>query len=303
MKKELKNPGASVRQRLLNLSRKKREDFNYTLNRYAIERFLFRLGRSPYAEKFILKGATLFLYWQIDAYRQTRDINLLMFGSDDPAKLEEIFKAICRLPVEEDGLLFNEDSVKGEVIRDSQEYGGARIFLAGNCDSAKIRLQFDIGFGDRITPQPVEADMPVLLDHPAPHLKIYPPETFIAEKFEAMVKLGMANSRLKDFFDVWMLSQNFLFQGEIFCRALENTFNRRKTPLPADTPLALTAQFYSDPDKNKQWKSFLGIKKINSPVPKLPDLMAELSAFLLPALAMIRKRNFEKTWNPPNGWK
>jgi len=210
MKKELKNPGASVRQKLLNLSREKREDFNYTLNRYAIERFLFRLGNSESAERFILKGAMLFLYWGIDSYRQTRDIDLLMFGNDNLAELEGIFKSICRLPVEEDGLIFRENSVTGEIIRDSQEYGGVRIFLKGNLDTAVVRLQFDIGFGDSITPQPVEASMPVLLTaFPAPHLKIYPPETVIAEKFEAMVKLGMANSRMKDFFDIWILSQGF----------------------------------------------------------------------------------------------
>lgn len=165
-KKTLKNIGASVRQRLLNISREKSEEFQYNLTRYAVERFLFRFSKSEYSKQFILKGALLFLFWGTEQHRQTRDVDFLGFGENNISILENIFKDICNVTVEEDGFIFHENSVKGELIRNAQEYGGIRIFVDGILSTAKVRLQFDIGFGDSVTPSPVEAEMPVLLNYP-----------------------------------------------------------------------------------------------------------------------------------------
>ena len=196
-----RNLAASVRQRLLNRARERGEDFNYLLTRYANERLLFRLAESAHRDQFVLKGATLFELWHDAVHRATRDVDLLGFGEPALERMRAIFRELCIVDVEPDGLCFLETSVRAERIHDGQEYGGVRVRLAADLDGARITLQLDIGFGDAVTPGVVEAKFPTLLDFPAPRLRTYPRETVVAEKFEAVVRLGIANTRMKDFYD------------------------------------------------------------------------------------------------------
>ena len=210
---EVKNLAASVKARLANLAREQKEDFQELLSRYGRERLLYRLGVSEYQDRFILKGAFLFAYWTGAPHRPTRDMDFLGHGAPDIALLEEVFRELCKLEVEPDGLEFQPDSVKGERIKDEEKYEGVRLHMTALLEKTRVTLQVDVGFGDRIVPGPEEIDFPTLLDFPAPHLKSYTRETMVSEKFEAMVKLGMLNTRMKDFFDVWSASQEFLFEG------------------------------------------------------------------------------------------
>ena len=218
------NMAASVRQRLLNLARERRENFDYLLTRFGLERFLYRLANSPFRDRFILKGAMFFLLWGMDEHRPTRDADFLGFGENDAENLVAIFQDVCRVAVEDDGLIFDPASVQAAAIREEMEYGGIRVTLPAILDRARISLQFDVGFGDAVTPLAEEVDYPTLLDLPAPHLRIYPKETVIAEKFQAMVHLGIANSRMKDFYDIWVMARSFDFDGSVLKTAIERTF-------------------------------------------------------------------------------
>jgi predicted nucleotidyltransferase component of viral defense system len=213
MTKEPKDVGASVRARLLGLARERKEDFQLVLTRYANERLLFRLAQSPHASRFVLKGAALFTVWTGEPHRATRDIDLLGFGDPSEEALRSLFAEVLALEVAEDGVQFDLGSMTVGPIREDQEYGGVRIVLGAQLTSAKVRLQIDVGFGDAITPDAVVVSLPALLDFPAPRLRAYPRETVVAEKTEAMVKLGLANSRMKDFYDLVILSRMFEFLG------------------------------------------------------------------------------------------
>lgn len=205
----LKDLSASVRARLTNLAKEQNEDFQELLSRYARERLLYRLSISEYQARFILKGALLFTSWTGSPHRPTRDLDLLGHGPTELALLEKAFREVCLVEVQPDGLEFQSDSVDGERIKEGENYEGVRLHLKVLLGNARIVLQVDVGFGDRVVPKPEDIDFPVLLDFPAPHLKSYPRETVVAEKFEAMVKLGMLNSRMKDFYDLWILSESF----------------------------------------------------------------------------------------------
>lgn len=244
--KEGRNVAASVHQRLLNRAREQGVDFNLVLQRYAIERFLYRLGLSSEVDRFTLKGATLFLVWAGQAFRPTRDVDLLGTGPEDHAAIRRAMEAICAVQFPEDGVVFDPAGTRVDDIRDEQEYGGVRVRLQGNLGQARLALQVDIGFGDTITPGREEQDYPTLLDHPAPRLWAYPRETFVAEKFEAMVRLGRPNSRVKDFWDVAALARRFAFDGETLRSAIDETFRRRRTPLGDKRPEALRPAFYED---------------------------------------------------------
>ncbi|MBI4455125.1 MAG: nucleotidyl transferase AbiEii/AbiGii toxin family protein [Acidobacteria bacterium] len=255
--KRSKDVAASVRQRLLHKSRVQGEDFQLVLIKYVAERLLYRLSQSAYSEKFILKGAMLFSVWGGTPHRATRDLDLLGTGNNRIPALEEIFREICRIPVEDAGLEFLHETVRGEEIQEEQEYEGVRLSFRARLAEARIPLQVDIGFGDAVTPSAEIEKYPTLLDFPAPHLLVYPREAVVAEKFQAMVIFGIANSRMRDFFDIWFLSRHFEFFGTRLCSAIQATFDQRKTPLRAQTPLALTAAFYEDPDKQRQWQGLL----------------------------------------------
>ena len=299
------NVAASVRQRLLNHAKDRNEDFNFMLGRFAAERLLYRLSVSEHAATFVLKGALLFLLWSDHIYRPTRDVDLLGFGDSSIGKLEDIFRDVCRVEVVEDGLVFAVDSVKGSGIREDQEYDGVRITLLAFLGTARIPLQIDIGFGDAITPEVEAVEFPLLLTVPAlpaPKLNAYPRETVIAEKLEAMVALGMANSRMKDFYDLLTLARNFSFDGTVLVRAVQNTFARRGTPVPETTPIALTDEFANDAAKASQWTNFL--KRVNVQADELAKVIDQLRRFLLPVLAAAGNRSvFDKNWVAGKNWQ
>ena len=301
------NVAASVRQRLYNLAKEKDEDFNFVLGRFVAERLLYRLSISECADDFVLKGALLFLLWSDHLYRPTRDVDLLGYCESSIGKLEDTFRKVCRAQVVEDGLVFDADSVQGASIREDQEYDGVRITLTARLGNARIPMQIDIGFGDAITPGVEVVEFPLLLTTPAlpaAKLNAYPRETVIAEKLEAMVALGMANSRMKDFHDLFTLAQNFSFDGTVLVRAVKNTFERRTTPLPHAPPIALTAEFSADIAKAAQWRNFLKRVTHQGAKLELTQVIEQLSQFLLPVLAAAENREeFHQSWIVGKSWQ
>ena len=298
----MKNHAASVRDRLLKLAKERKENFQFVLTRYGIERFLYRLSRCPHAGAFVLKGAQLFAIWSASPHRPTKDIDMLGTGAPDPERLAAVVREVLTTEVEEDGLTFELDSVGAERIRGGEEYEGVRITLRAHLAGARIPLQVDVGFGDAVTPGPVEAVFPTLLDHPAPRLATYPRETVVAEKFQAMVELGMANSRMKDFYDVMTLAQKFAFDGRLLGRAIRNTFERRKTDLPAGAPTALTPEFFEDRGKKVQWAAFVDRTRLQPG--SLEHVAGRISEFLLPIIdALQAPSEFDRTWEPGGPWR
>jgi predicted nucleotidyltransferase component of viral defense system len=274
-----RNPAASVRARLLNLARQRKEPFDRLLTRYALERLLYRLSLSAHRERFALKGAMLVTTWFEEAHRPTRDLDLLAFGTSDAESLLRTFREICTVAAG-DPVKFDGKSFRVERVREDLAYVGLRLRGTATLDDARISLAIDIGFGDATEPGLSEVELPVLLDAPLPKLKAYAPETVIAEKFQAMVMLGRANSRMKDFYDIWMLAKVRRFEGDGLPRAITATFARRKTGVPADLPDALTQAFANDPDKQKQWADF--VIQLNHAAPGLNEVIADLAAFLMP---------------------
>lgn len=301
-----RNTAASVRDRLLELARQRGEEFQLILTRYGLERLLYRLSQSEYRNRFILKGAMLFTLWDDQMHRPTRDVDFLGFGDSGEGTLREIFRNLCDLPVEDDGLVFLADSVKVESIRDATEYGGTRVVLLGELAGARIPIQADIGFGDAVTPEPEEVEYPTLLGYPTPRLKAYPRETVVAEKYQALVNLGMANSRMKDFYDLWIMAHQFEFDGLTLSKAVRNTFARRQTPLPKQTPSGLSSTFYDDKQKNLQWNAFLskGILLTTSTPPSIEEVCHQLETFLMqPTQALEDNQAFTRQWPPGGPWK
>jgi predicted nucleotidyltransferase component of viral defense system len=261
MKEKKKNIAASVRQKLANYAKENDLDFNLLLYRFANERFLYRLSISEYKDQFLLKGATLFTIWFDAPHRPTRDIDLLGFGSNEIADIEEIFIELCRIETE-DGLLMDAESVKGIEIKEGEEYQGVRISLLAFLGKARINLQVDVGFGDAVMPKAEMIKIPTVLALPAPELRAYQKETVIAEKFEALVKLGMLNSRMKDFWDLYILIGEFEFDQKLLQKAIKATFERRQTTLTDKLPIALTEEFINDKGKQTQWNAFLRKNKL-----------------------------------------
>lgn len=229
--KPLKNIAASVHQRLLNAARESGRPFNELVQYYALERWLYRLAQSNYRNQFVLKGALMLLVWKLPVTRPTRDIDLLGRVSNDLESVRGVIAAICRIPAEDDGMVFAPETVTTERIAEDADYEGVRAKFNASLGNTRLPMQVDIGFSDIITPEPAAIVYPVVLGHPAPELHAYTRETVIAEKFEAMVKLGELNSRMKDFFDIWMLARTGEFQGSELSRAVERTFHRRGTTL------------------------------------------------------------------------
>jgi len=278
-----KNIAASVKARLQNVAVKRGEDFNLLLLRYGIERLLFRLSQSPYADRFLLKGAMLFVVWDEKTHRPTRDLDLLGFGPSEKEDLLQIFRAVVATLVVDDGLVFDPDLVRAEKIREDNTYGGIRVRLMGKLGPAEVPVQIDVGVGDAVTPAPESASFPTLLDFPAPYVRTYPVYTVVAEKFEAMVKLGMANTRMKDFHDVWFLARRFEFDRTILRQAIEATFARRQTNL-APSPEPLTDEIANDPTKQAQWAAFLRRNGLTSAPSQFNEVVSELRRFLGPVL-------------------
>lgn len=300
MKPEPKrNLPASVRQRLLTLSQRRKEPFDLVLVRYGIERLLYRLSLSPHAEKFLLKGAMLFAIWSDGTHRPTRDVDLLGSGPHDDETLKAIFVELCRLETEPDGLTFLSESVAVAPIREEAAYPGTRVTLEARLENARISIQVDIGFGDVVTPEPDEVEFPALLDFPAPHLRAYPIYTVVAEKLEASVRLGEANTRMKDFFDLWYLSRKFSFEGELLKDAIIRTFARREMPLPPIVPVALTPDFAEL--KVATWTAFIRRNAL-APV-ELTTTLDAIRTFAWPAMAAAATAtDFCQRWTPASGW-
>ena len=252
-----RNLAASIRARLKQRADATKQDFNLILTHYGLERLLYRLSISQHAGNYLLKGALLFSLWYDQPHRPTRDADLLGFGPDDIDTAVAAFREICALEVE-DGIAFDPTTVKGSVIRKDAGYGGVRIDLLGKLDSARITLQVDIGFGDAVTPAPESVSYPVLLDGlPAPRLRSYPKYTVVAEKLHAVCLLGMANTRMKDYFDLWVLLSEGSLELSALRRAVEATFARRQLTMPAEVPSGLSDSFAQDAAKRAQRAAFL----------------------------------------------
>lgn len=257
-----KHSSASVLARLLNLAKQRGDDYSLLLNRFGLERLLDRLSRSQHANRFLLKGALLFSLWYEQPHRPTRDADLLGFGPQDVDDLIATFRELAAIDLD-DGIVFDPESVRAEPIREDNVYGGVRVRLVGRIGSSRCSLQVDVGFGDAVTPEPESVAYPTLLhDFESLKLKVYPVYTVIAEKYQAMVTLGAANTRLKDFYDLAVIARRTKLDGAMLARAIAATFARRQTALPSAPPLALQAEFAADPAKQRQWSGFIARNRL-----------------------------------------
>ena len=279
----IKNVGASVRQRLLNYAQTNGRPFAEVLQYYAMERFLYRLAVSPHSGKFLLKGALLLTAWQAPISRPTMDIDLLGKTNNQVDAIVRLMQEVAQLEVPNDGVIFDTASFAGEAIREDADYSGVRVTFGGNLDKAKIHMQIDIGFGDVVTPEPEQLSYPTILDFPGPTLFGYSRETAIAEKLQALVQLRMLNSRMKDYFDLWLLSQHPQLNEETLRRAIRSTFDNRTTAIDA-APVGLSAKFCGDPKKQSQWRAFLRRSQITEAPESLSEIGAHLQRFFVPIL-------------------
>ena len=294
-----KNPAASIRAKLLSLSREKGEDYQRVLGRFAIERFLYRLSISTYRDRFVLKGATLFTLWTGETHRPTKDLDLLGWGSSAIVDVEQVFRDICEI-AEDDGIVFDSHSVQGTTIKENDEYNGIQIRFRAELAGAQITLQVDIGFGDAVFPEPELATFPVLLPMSAPIIRAYPREASIAEKLHAMVQLDIRNSRMKDFYDIWFMANNWTFKLESLRNAIALSFQRRGSVMPNGVPFALTDEFLTDSQKMQLWKAFAGRLNAGDNALTLAEVGAVLRAFLVPCLSS--ETDTAQVWTPTIGW-
>jgi len=277
---------ASFHARLLNRAKARGEDFNLVLVRYALERFLYRLSQLPARESYWLKGAMLFDLWFDVAHRPTRDADFLGFGPMEAGVLADTVREICAVPAD-DGMSFDPASIVIDDIREDARYGGLRVRLVGRLGNARTTVQLDVGYGDAVTPGPEEANYPTLLeDQPAPQLRVYPRASVVAEKLEAIVSLGMANTRLKDYFDLRALAREGALDAQQLADAIAATFTRRGTTVPAEMPLGLTDEFAHDPAKRAQWKAFLGKNRLEAP--GLDEVVTNVRTFVAVPLTLAR---------------
>jgi predicted nucleotidyltransferase component of viral defense system len=298
----VKNLAASIHARLAQRRAKTGEDYNVLLVRFTLERLLYRLSRSRHREQFILKGAMLFAVWDSALQRATRDLDLLGFGQPNPERLAEVFRELCGIAVEADGVVFDPRSVACEDIRAQDEYAGIRVKLRATVGKAVMPLQVDVGFGDALSVAPEEITFPVLLDMSAPKLRAYARETVVAEKLEAIVKLGMLNSRFKDYFDLHYLAQKFPFDGNLLAKSIAATFERRGTAFPAGLPAGLTPTFSTDPAKLRGWQAFWLKTGLKNERPPLANVIELLVKFLeRPLSAAAKKEPLSVTWKS-NRW-
>ena len=297
------NHAASAYAKLMNIAGEQKLNFMSLLIRYATERFLYRLSVSESASHFVLKGGNLFTIWQKGQnFRPTADTDMLYLGNANQNHLKKIFLQIAQTPVNlNDGMRFDIDSFRLNPISEESEYGGTRITFNGFLTNARIPLQFDIGIGDAITPAPELTDFPVLLDGPAPQLKTYPMVTAIAEKAEVMITRGIINSRMKDFYDIWLLSELFDHDYSILCKAIRNTFTRRKVPIPTKMPDAWTSQFATSPIKSTQWKAFLHNNILYLAPADFSLVIDRIATFLNPVF--FPPVDLPKKWVAAQGWK
>lgn len=264
---------------------------------------MYRIGSSPYRDRFILKGALLFHLLDEGEYRPTRVLDLLGYGEFSDEQIKDLFREFCNMEIEWDGIVFDQETLSVTEIRADQEYKGKRVlFLAFLC-GARIRMQVDIAFGDSVSPQAREVSYPTILDLPKPRIKAYPLENVISEKAHTIASLGIQNSRMKDYFDIWFLSRNHSFKGEILVKAITATFNRRNTLIPTQIPLGLSDDFSRDRVKNKQWDAFITRIGMDKQASVLSRTVDDLRIFLLPLLeAAATNKPFYLTWKAGGPW-
>lgn len=299
-KRPIKNMVASVHQRLLEIAKEKNRPFQDVLQLYALERWLFRLSQSRHRDRFVLKGALLLVAWKMSSTRPTRDIDLLGRVSNDLESVRSLIADISQTSVEDDGLTFDPASVTTERIAEDADYEGVRAKFQGRLGNSRIAMQVDIGFSDVVTPGPTMTSYPTFLEQPAAELLAYNRETAIAEKFEAMVKLGELNSRMKDFFDVWLLANTFPFEGRMLAAAVEATFSRRQTPIEVE-PICFSEEFATN--ENTQWNAFVRRGRLEA-VPDFPEVVRCVRVFLQsPAQALSNHEDFVLKWRPGGPWE
>ena len=297
------NVAASVRARLLKVSKERREDFTLTLMNYAAERFLYRLAQSKYRDRFVLKGAMLFAVRVGEQYRPTRDLDLLGLGEASEPAVASAVRDIATTKVDDDGLVFDVDGLEVHAIREDNAYGGIRAVMQARLAEARIHVQIDVGFGDAITPAATDLDFPTLLaDMPSPNVLAYPTETIVAEKVEAMVHLGLSNSRMKDFTDLAIAARRTDFEGSTLAAAIRATFRRRGTQLPEGEIVGLSDRFLQDERAQANWKAYVkreGLQGFES----LAQVIEELRAFLSRPIEHARTGETSGArWAPGGPW-
>lgn len=293
----------SVRVRLQNKAHENGRPFQELLQYYGLERYLYRLSQTPHVDKFLLKGALMLHVWELTQSRPTRDIDLLGHLDNEVAPLEAITKEICKAPVVDDGLRFDPTTVVGERIKEHAETPGVRITFTGFLGNSRIPMQIDVGFGDLVYPPAQKHFYPTLLEFPPPTLRMYPRETLVAEKFEAIVTLGSTNSRMKDFFDLWLLSRQFDFDGSELAQAISQTFAHRETEIDA-SPIALSTEFTTSEAVQMQWSAFVRRSQLDAGPATLEEIREPLREFLLPlAEALARAETFRDVWVAPGRWQ
>jgi predicted nucleotidyltransferase component of viral defense system len=296
------NLAASVHQRLLNHARATGRPFNEVLQRFALERFLYRLGHSPYARRFVLKGALMLTAWQVPYPRPTRDIDLLGRMDNNLAQVVSAIEAICQESVTDDGLRFETEGIVGERITETANYAGVRLRFAAFLGKARIPMRIDVGFGDPLVPGSSLVQLPTVLDFPPPEVQGYSRESAIAEKYQIMVYLGQINSRMKDFYDIWALATHFSFDGPTLAQAIAETFESRGTLLSLH-PTIFSDAFAQDGEKQAQWEAFLRRLGGEDAPGDLQEAIQLIAAFLYPVTqALVEGRAFEQRWEPGRRW-
>jgi predicted nucleotidyltransferase component of viral defense system len=294
--------GASVRQRLLNQSRAQGRPFQELLQYFAMERFLYRLSKSPFSDRFVLKGALLLTAWRAPLSRPTMDIDLAGRTSNELGHIAELVGAVCAIVAEPDGVEFDRASIEVSRIKEGADYAGVRVRFHATLAKARIPMQIDIGFGDVMVPGPTQVEYPTLLDFPAPVLQAYPRETVIAEKLEALTKLGLLNSRMKDYYDLALLSRMYSFEGENLIEAIVATFRHRGTSIEAE-PIGLMDAFYADRARAVQWRAFVRRSRFTEQSGDLERLVVEIRTFVFPLLAAAAgEKPLKARWQAGGPW-
>jgi hypothetical protein len=293
----------SIRRRLRNELRARGEDVTLGLQRYAVERFLYRLGQSPHRQRFVLKGATLFAIWGT-AYRPTRDIDFTGYGSADQADVLRDVREICETPDAVDQLAFDVENITVEPIRDGSEYDGLRIKIRARLGDSDIPVQIDVGFGNAIVPGPEETEYRTILGDPPPRILAYPRESVVAEKLNAMVTLGERNSRYKDFYDLYSMANSFPFDKDTLVRAVRATFERRATRIDQALPAPLAAPFYASADRITQWRAYVTRNGLDGAPTDFPQVGEVISRFLQPVWSgLFANAEEQGDWQPGGPWQ
>ncbi len=300
--RDLKNIPASIHARLLNEAKARGESFDQVRQYFAIERFLFRLSKTEWAERFVVKGAIMLRAWGTPLGRPTRDIDFLGHVDNSSEAVAVAVRDCLAFDYPDDGIVFDHEIETAE-INTEDAYPGVRVVLRGNLDGGIFKLQLDISIDDAVVPDPEWVDYPTLLDLDAPRILAYQPTTALAEKYETIVSKGITNSRLRDYYDIWLLSTSHPFDGAELTASIGATFSHRGTPMPSEVPPGLTESFYANSDAQSRWKSFLVTRGVNAP-DDLAEVCATIADFIIPpAVAAATGSTFSSMWKSSSGWR